>query len=165
MIKELWTLVKMLFGKKPKDVENVCLMGMKHFPFKGYSYLMWCGKMIYRDDMYDRRQKEWPTDKFKVSKNHETIHLMQAKICGSWWKYYWRYFVQWLKGNPLLHPSTSAYYTIPYECEAYANEENMDYCKNYDGSNLQKYTFKRRKKLYKEVGGSSKEWKAYLKTL
>lgn len=165
MLKELFILIKLLFGKKPGDIENVCLMNMKHFPFKGYSYLMWCGKMIYRDDMYDRRQKEWPTDKFKVSKNHETIHLMQAKMCGSWVKYYWRYFIEWLKGNPIIAPASSAYYTIPYECEAYANEENMDYCKNYDGSNLKKYTFKGRKKLYKKVGGSSKDWKAYIKTL
>ena len=165
MLKELFILIKMLFGKKPCDIENVCLMNMKHFPFKGYAYLMWCGKMIYRDDMYDRRQKEWPTDKFKVSKNHEQIHLMQAKMCGSWVKYYWRYFIEWLKGNPIIAPASSAYYTIPYECEAYANEENMNYCKNYDGSNLQKYTFKGRKKLYKKVGGTSKDWKAYVKTL
>lgn len=165
MLKELFILIKLLFGKKPGDIENVCLMNMKHFPFKGYSYLMWCGKMIYRDDMYDRRQKEWPTDKFKVSKNHETIHLMQAKMCGSWMKYYWRYFIEWLKGNPIIAPSTSAYYTIPYESEAYANEENMDYCKSYDGSNLKKYTFKGRKKLYKKAGGTSKDWKAYIKTL
>lgn len=165
MIKELFTLVKMLFGKKPGDIECVSLMNMKHFPFKGYSYLMWCGRMIYRDDMYDRRQKEWPTDKFKVSQNHETIHLMQAKICGSWVKYYWRYFIDWLKGNPLTHPSTSAYYTTKWESEAYANEENPDYCKNYDGSNLKKYTFKNRKKLYKSVGGTSKAWKAYIKSL
>lgn len=165
MLKELFILIKMLFGKKPGDIENVCLMNMKHFPFKGYAYLMWCGKMIYRDDMYDRRQKEWPTDKFKVSKNHEQIHLMQAKMCGSWVKYYWRYFIDWLKGNPLIYPASSAYYTTKYESEAYANEENMNYCKNYDGSNLQKYTFKGRKELYKKVGGTSKDWKAYVKTL
>ena len=165
MLKELFILIKMLFGKKPGDIENVCLMNMKHFPFKGYAYLMWCGKMIYRDDMYDRRQKEWPTDKFKVSKNHEQIHLMQAKMCGSWVKYYWRYFVEWLKGTPIIAPASSAYYTIPYECEAYANEQDMNYCKNYDVSNLQKYTFKGRKKLYKKVGGSSKDWKAYVKKL
>jgi len=165
MLKELFILIKMLFGKKPCDIENVSLMNMKHFPFKGYAYLMWCGKMIYRDDMYDRRQKEWPTDKFKVSKNHETIHLMQAKMCGSWVKYYWRYFIDWLKGNPLIHPASSAYYTTKYESEAYANEENMDYCKNYDGSNLQKYAIKGRKKLYKGMGCSSKNWKLYVKSL
>lgn len=165
MLKELWILIKLLFGKGPNEVEKVELMGMNHFPFKGYAYLMWCGKMIYRNDTLERRRKEWLTKAYRVSKNHETIHLAQAKVCGSWVKYYWRYFCEWIKGNPLLHPSSSAYYTIPYECEAYANEENMEYSKEYFGYNLPKYTLKKRKKLYKKAGGSSKDWKAYVKTL
>lgn len=165
MLKELWILVKMLFGSSPKDVDKVVLMGMNHFPFKGYKYLMWCGKMIYRNDMQDVRRKEWITKSYKVSKNHETIHLMQAKVCGSWMKYYWRYFIEWLKGNPIIHPASSAYYTINYEAEAYANEENMKYCDNYDGSNLQKYTFKGRKKLYRSFDCNSRKYKEWLKTL
>ena len=55
MIKELWTLAKMLFQSKPSEIEEAKLMGMNHFPFKGYAYMMWCGKMIYRNDAYDRR--------------------------------------------------------------------------------------------------------------
>ena len=165
MIKELWILIKMLFGpRKPKDIEKVSLMGMDHFPFRGYKYLMWCGKMIYRNDMYDRRQKEWPTDSFQISQNHEQIHLMQAKVAGSWLKYYWRYFCEWLKGNPIIAPASSAYYTIPYEVEAYANEEKPEYAKNYDGSNLGKYTLTGRKTLYKKVGGTSL-WRKYVKSL
>ena len=165
MIKELWILVKMLFGRrKPKDIEKVSLMGMNHFPFRGYKYLMWCGKMIYRNDMYDRRQKEWLTDSFQISQNHEQIHLMQSKVAGSWLKYYWRYFCEWLKGNPIIAPASSAYYTIPYEVEAYANEEKPEYAKNYDGSYLGKYTLTGRKKLYKKVGGTSL-WRKYVKSL
>ena len=79
--------------------------------------------------------------------------------------YYWRYFVEWLKGNPILKPASSAYYTIPFECEAYANETNLDYCKDYDGSNMQKYTFRNRKRLYKNVDGTSNDWKEYVKGL
>ena len=97
MIKELWTLAKMLFVSRPSEIEEVKLMGMNHFPFKGYAYIMWCGKMIYRNDRYDTRRKEWITKKYNVSKNHETIHLMQAKMCGSWAKYYLRYLWEWLK--------------------------------------------------------------------
>lgn len=165
MIKELWILIKLLFGKRqPKDIEKVSLMGMDHIPFRGYKYLMWCGKMIYRNDMYDRRQKEWPTDSFKVSENHEQIHLMQAKVAGSWAKYYWRYFCEWLKGNPIIAPASSAYYTIPYEVEAYANELKPEYAKNYDGSNLERYTFTNRKGLYKKIGSGS-IWRKYVKTL
>lgn len=165
MIKELFTLAKMLFRGKPGDIESLELLGMDHIPFSGYKYMSWCGRMIYRNDMLEKRQQEWLTKQFEIDKNHETIHLMQAKQCGSWVKYYWRYFIDWMKGNPLIAPASAAYYTSKYESEAYANEENLDYCKNYDGSNLKKYTFKNRKKLYKSVGGTSKEWKAYVKSL
>lgn len=55
MIKELWTLVKMLFSGKPEYVTDAELLGMDHFPFKGYSYMMWCGKLIYRNDTIERR--------------------------------------------------------------------------------------------------------------
>ena len=155
----------MLFGKRqPKDIEKVSLLGMDNFPFRGYKYLMWCGKMIYRNDMYDRRQKEWPTDSFKISENHEQIHLEQAKVAGSWPKYYWRYLLEWLRGNPIIAPASSAYYTIPFEVEAYANEQDADYAKNYDGSNLEKYTLPNRKRLYKKVGGGI-IWRKYVKTL
>lgn len=164
MLKELWMLAKMLFKSKPSEIEEVKLMGMDHIPFEGYKYIMWCGKIIYRNDMYDTRRKEWITKQYKIDKNHETIHLMQAKMCGSWLKYYWRYLCEWLKGGPVMAPASAAYYTIPFEVEAYANEENFDYPKNYDGSNLAKYTFKNRKKLYKKYG-NSREWKAYIKTL
>ena len=163
MIKELWTLAKMLFVSRPSEIEEVKLMGMNHFPFKGYAYIMWCGKMIYRNDRYDTRRKEWITKKYKVSKNHETIHLMQAKMCGSWAKYYLRYLWEWLKPG-FMAPLKANYYTLKYEAEAYANEENFDYPKQYDGSNLGKYTFASRKKLFKKYG-SVQMWKAYLKTL
>ena len=69
----------MLFGKKSKEIEGVSLMGMNHFPFKGYKYLMWCGKMIYRNDMYDRRQKEWPTDAYLISRILTKLRLTPTK--------------------------------------------------------------------------------------
>ena len=163
MIKELWTLAKMLFVSRPSEIEEVKLMGMEHFPFKGYAYMMWCGKMVYRNDTYDTRRKEWITKKYKVSKNHETIHLMQAKQCGSWAKYYLSYLWEWLKPG-FMAPLKANYYTLKYEAEAYANEENFDYPKLYYGSNLGKYTFASRKKLFKKYG-SVQMWKAYLKTL
>lgn len=164
MIKELWILIKMLFRSKPSEIEELKLMGMNHFPFKGFSYMCWCGKMVYRKDTYETRRKEWITKKYKVSKNHETIHLMQAKLCGSWTKYYLHYLWEWMKGG-LSAPLSANYYLIPYEMEAYANEENLDYPKQYDGSNLEKYTFYSRKKVYKDVGGTSRSWKAFIKNL
>lgn len=171
MLKELWILIKMLFDSNPCDIDNISLMGMNHFPFSGYKYMMWCGKMIYRNDTLEKRQKEWKTKSFKVSKNHETIHLNQAKRSGSWIKYYWQYLIEWLKGNPIIYPASSAYYTNPFEMEAYANEDKSEYPEgmiiyedNYSTSEFTKYIIKNgRKKIYKNVGGTSRDWKEYIK--
>lgn len=47
-LKELWQMVKMLFSSKPNDSNELKLLAMQCFPFQGYKYMMWCGKMIYR---------------------------------------------------------------------------------------------------------------------
>lgn len=51
MIKELWILIKMLFQSKPSDVlssDELQLMEMKHFPFKKFTFMSWCGVIIFR---------------------------------------------------------------------------------------------------------------------
>ena len=131
-----------------------------------HRFMMWCGRMIYRAENKENIDRYMQTYAGKESMTHETIHLRQAQVIGSWVKYYWRYFVEWIKGNPICHPASSAYYTIKYEMEAYANEGNPDYPVNYDGNNLSRYKIKSgRKKLYKSVGGTSKAWKTYIRTL
>ena len=156
MIKELWTLIKMLFSSSPKDTETVKVMDMQHFPFKGYKAMSWCGCIIHRADAS-------PVDTITI--NHEHIHLMQAKVCGSWCRYYIKYLWEWLKGGIITHPASAAYYTSKYESEAYANETDFTYCRSYDGTNLKKYTFRNRKKLYRQLGGTPESWKAYIKSL
>lgn len=51
MLKELWTLIKMLFASRPSDVvgKGMEVIEMKHFPFKGYKALSWCGRIIHRE--------------------------------------------------------------------------------------------------------------------
>ena len=166
MFKDLWTLIKMLFKNKPSDVKEAELMGMDSFPFEGYSYMMWCGKLIYRNSTYERRKNDWGTEKFKITLNHETIHLAQAKAMGSWFKYYRSYLWEWIKGGIIMAPVSAAYYTIPYEMEAYGNEENFNYVENYTLDNVKPggkyYIEKDRKKFYKSIG---KNWKDYCKTI
>jgi hypothetical protein len=167
MIKELYILVKMMFQSKPSGIlgNDLEVVVMNHFPFKGYRWLMWCGRMVCRADNEEKIQKEMLTTKFAISKNHERIHLMQALTCNdSWVRYYLSYLWEWLRIG-FMSPLKANYYTSKYESEAYANEDDYDYCGGYDGSNLSKYVFKNRKKLYKSVGGTSRQWKIYLKTL
>ena len=155
MIKELWFLIKLLFTPITDKLE---LVSLKHFPFKGYLFMMWCGKMIYRKDNETKVLDHLRTQKGLRSIRHETIHLMQAKDIGSWIKFYLIYVWEWIKGNPLLHPAQSAYYTIPFEVQAYALEDTPERYTN----NLAPYTINGRKKFYKQHRNNFRE---FVKTL
>lgn len=162
--KETFTLIRLLFTSRPKAVNEPELLQMKYYPARGYKYMMWCGKMIYRSEYADRILGEVGTKTYERSKNHETIHLRQAQIKGSWFSYYISYLYEWIKGNPFTSPYKSAYYTIPYEMEAYANEDDHTYPDDYDGSKLHFYDITSRKKTYKKYGDSY-TWKIRLKEL
>lgn len=162
---ELFTLIKMLFKNKPSEIKEPILMPMKNFPFAGFKFMMWCGHMIYRKSKQSTIDRYMSTNLGKRSKRHETFHIKQAQFQtnDSWIKYYWRYFCEWIKGNPIIHPSSSAYSTIPFEVEAYALEDNVEALENYDVTLLKsKYTLKNRKKTYRE---HRKDWRNYVKTL
>lgn len=147
MIKELWFLIKTLFSPLSDQVEVV---QMKYFPFQGYSAMSWCGKIITRKDTSDRII------------NHERIHLEQAlqlakqEKSSSWLTYYWQYLKYWIKGNPLIAPASSAYYTIPFEMEAYGNEHDFNY--KVTENSWKKYEIKDRKKTYKS---NRYNWRLY----
>jgi len=62
----------------------------------------------------------------EVTKNHESIHWQQyieTGIFGFIVLYYSFYFWNWLK----YRDGQTAYYMIPFEKEAYDNDENLDY--------------------------------------
>ena len=160
--KELWQLIMMVFGSKPSDQEEVVLMQMRHFPFSGFGFMMWCGKMIYREEYADAVEKSKGTTSFQYSLTHETIHLRQAQAKGSWVGYYWKYFCEWVKGNPVIYPAISAYYTIPFEMEAYGNERDVAYPDNYTGDYLPCYDIADRKKTYK---ANKDDWRAYCRSI
>lgn len=144
-------LIGMLFSKADVNKE-IKVITTKYFPFEGYSYMMWCGSIITR--------KVDP----KISQstfNHESGHLIQASFYKWWIKYYIVYLWEWIKGNPIIAPASSAYYTIPFEIQAYANEHDANY--DYNRNDLKnKYTLKNRKRLYKMYRF---EWKQYVKSL
>lgn len=149
MIKELWYLIKALFNPLTDQIEVV---KMKYFPFPGYSAMSWCGKIITKRD--------------KVSDkaiNHEKIHLEQAlqiakqENTNTWLTYYWQYLKYWIKGNPF---SESAYYTIPFEMEAYGNEHDFNYKVTKDS--WKKYEIKDIKEIYKKHRDN---WREFCKNL
>ena len=81
-MKELWQLIKMLFSSKPGDFDTPELLPMKHYPFKRYRFMMWCGRMIYRAENKENIDRYMQTYAGKESMTHETIHLRQAQVIG-----------------------------------------------------------------------------------
>lgn len=155
MFKEFIYLVKLLFHNKPKDCKKLEIMEMKYFPFSGYLAMTWCGKLITKH----------PEKLNEETIIHETIHLKQAQQYSVWILYYLKYFNEWLKGKPFIKPYKSAYYTIPFEVEAYANENDKNYIIDYNPINLkEKYTLNNRKELFKKYQ-SFQYWKQYIQNL
>ena len=171
MIKELWILVKMLFTSKPSEMVGKPLefVTMKNFPFKKFTFMNWCGKVVLREEKRPLLDRFLKTKAGQDAQTHEQGHGRQAiSMHGdNWLSYYLSYFWYWLKENPITNPASSAYYTNRYEVEAYAQEGNPEYWVNYTRDNLRgKYTLKGGKKLYKKIAGRNPaKWKEYVKSL
>ena len=151
-------MIKMLFASRPSDVayDELEVVEFRHFPFKGFRAMQWCGKIVHRVGS---------SVVGEATLRHERIHVMQALHCDdSWIKYYLKYLLEWLRRG-FLAPMTANYYCSKYESEAYANDGKLGYCEGYDGSNLAKYKIKNAKKLYKQLGGTPAAWKEYVKSL
>lgn len=119
MIKELWTLIKLLFTGRPSDFQEEEKLKMNYFPFRGYKYMSWCGYIISRKDNPEIPLPDWI---------HENIHLYQAKRHKFWIGYYLAYLWNFLIGFIVIWSWKGAYKTSMYELEAYANEgKGWDY--------------------------------------
>ena len=130
--------------------DQIEIVKMNHFPFQGYLAMTWCGKIITRK----------PEKISAVVKNHERIHLWQALQYKSWLDYYWQYLKYWVKGGPIMAPASAAYYTIPFEMEAYGNEHNFDY--KVTANSWKKYEIENRKETYKKYRDN---WREFCRSL
>ena len=118
-ISEFFKLAKMLFDSKPKDFNDLELYETKYFPFKGYKYLCWCGRCVYRTSTPGAGQL------VGKDKNHENTHLRQAQDCKTWISYYLKYVWSWFIISPWF--GKKGYYMNKYETEAYAKEADDSY--------------------------------------
>ena len=87
-------------------------------------------------------------------KNHEMIHLRQAQSCGdSWIRFYLLYIWYWLTGLRMNRKMKHAAYLLnPFEMEAYARMNDLDYLKG-PATEWRKYAkmkLKDRLKLYQK---------------
>ena len=90
----------------------------------------------------------------RALKNHEMIHLRQAQSCGdSWLRFYLLYIWYWLKGLRMNRKMKHAAYLLnPFEMEAYARMNDLDYLKGpaTEWRIYAKMKLKDRLKLYKK---------------
>ena len=113
---------------------------------KGYEGLTFFGHILApSQDEADRFNNGYST-----MKNHEMIHLRQAQACGdSWLRFYLLYIWYWAKnGVSLMFCSSgsairrqmkhAAYLLNPFEMEAYARMNNLNYLKG-DATEWRKY--------------------------
>ena len=73
-----------------------------------------------------------------VTLNHEKIHLEQQRegfILG----FYALYVFYWIYGIAKGYGTSMAYYRIPYEQEAYENDDNMNYLETRERNAWKKY--------------------------
>ena len=90
----------------------------------------------------------------RALKNHEMIHLRQAQSCGdSWLRFYLLYIWYWLTGLRMNRKMKHAAYLLnPFEMEAYARMNDLDYLKGpaTEWRIYAKMKLKDRLKLYKK---------------
>ena len=131
-IKETWTLVRLFFTKIPDTLKTV---QTKYYPAKKYCAMMWCGVLMTRDKP---EAVSWSTQ------NHERIHLEQAKLKGSWFKFYTSYLGEYLRNRFLFLGHDAAYFLISYEMQAYAHEYDWGY--KVTSENMKPYKLSRKEK-------------------
>ena len=89
--------------------------------------------------------------------SHETIHVRQAESTSdSWFIFYLKYIWQWLMNFPLIFVNFNAPYKfIPFELEAYRNQDEWDYClgKCEKWKEYNKLTLKQKRSFAKEYYG------------
>ena len=81
-----------------------------------------------------------PAHNTPIVQNHEAIHIRQQ--AEEWiFLFYARYLYFWLSGRRKGLSWNEAYRAIPYEIEAYANEENLSYLSHRPKMAWRKYSF------------------------
>jgi hypothetical protein len=86
----------------------------------------------------------------KVTINHEMIHVAQQQGLG--WVWQWLLYFGWRlwlfagykrgtrkRERPEVSAWREAYYSIPFEREAYSNQEDLDYLKNRSKNDWKAY--------------------------
>ena len=115
----------MLRAARPSRTHDMPAVALPFWIRKGYDGLTFFGHII----THSKQKADAINQQFNTMKNHEMIHLYQARSThDSWLCFYWLYFVYWLKASRYCrHLKNAGYRLNPFEMEAYAHMDDLDY--------------------------------------
>ena len=95
------------------------------FPPKGYVAITLFNHIIFKGTK-EYVEELLQTHYGKTIVNHERIHVIQGETLG-WLKFYILYLYYYIENRRQGYSHNVAYHRIPFEAEAFANEENFSY--------------------------------------
>ena len=118
-------LMMMLRAQRPSRQDDMKAVAKPRWIKKGYDGLTFFGHII----THTQKEAEAFDGRFDSFKNHEMIHLYQARTChDSWLLFYLRYGWNWLCACRYNnHLKNAGYLLNPFELEAYQNMHNLHY--------------------------------------
>ena len=118
----------MLRAARPSRISDMRAVAKPFWIPKGYDGLTFFGHII----THNLKDAEDFNRGFNAIKNHEMIHLYQARAChDSWLRFYWRYLRYWIQASRYRRRMKNAGYLLnPFEIEAYRHMHDLDYLKD-----------------------------------
>ena len=108
----------------------------KLFPPKGTNAFAGINKIIVRGDKQHLINFYFSSFGSRVL-NHEYIHIIQGRTLG-WFRFYFLYLKFYFKGLIKFRNHEKAEHSIPFEVEAYANEDKEYYKTSWQDYNIYK---------------------------
>ncbi len=144
-------LTILLHAVRPSLQDDMPAVAMPRFIRSGYDGLTFFGHII----THTQEEADAFNRYFDAMKNHEMIHLYQARAThDSWWLFYWLYGWYWLCGQCSKIPLTNAGYLLnPFEMEAYDKMYDLNYLDNkkngtHEWSRYSRMSLKERYHIY-----------------
>lgn len=115
----------MVRAVRPSRVADMPAVALPFWMRRGYDGMTFFGNII----THTQQDAEMFNRQFGSMKNHEMIHLYQARSThDSWLCFYWQYLVFWLKANRYRKRLRNAGYLLnPFEMEAYDRMYDLHY--------------------------------------
>jgi hypothetical protein len=131
------TIVSLLLrAVRPSRTNDMPAVALPFWIRKGYDGLTFFGHII----THSQEDAEAMNTRFDAFKNHEMIHLYQARSThDSWLCFYALYIWYYLRALPQnRHMRNAAYRLNPFEMEAYENMYDPDYA-NHEANGWRRY--------------------------